>query len=94
MMIGHRDLEVLYYYGQCQILIHRALSRSQPFYDGNGLATIVCMLMYDGFGDKLGGVFYPKSIDNRLLDPIPTFAHSGGLAEAAARHALQQDVHM
>jgi len=29
------------------------------------------MRMYDGFDDKVGGVLYPKGIDNRLLGPIP-----------------------
>jgi hypothetical protein len=86
-------MEALYYYGQCQMLINRALSFSEPFYDENWLATIVCIRMCDAI-EQPDGVFHPKDTDNRFLDLAPTFANSGGLAGATAWCALRQDIHM
>lgn len=90
----HTDgVEAADYHGQCLELLIVALSmRDQP-YDDNLLATIVCMRIYEELDDSCDDMLHLQGV-RRLLDHMPTFAHTGGLAEAASWQALRQDIYV
>lgn len=84
-----------YYHGKCLELVIRALSKPESSFDDNLFATIVCLRVYEELDhtSKADDFLHLKGI-GRLLRAIPTFAHSGGLAEAASWQALRQDVYV
>lgn len=83
--------EASFYHGECLSLLIEALSDSETTYDDNLLSTVVLLRVYEELEQStdtylhLGGA-------GRLLSAIPTFAHSGGLAEAACWQSLRQDI--
>ncbi|GAB7322968.1 hypothetical protein MBLNU13_g05499t1 [Cladosporium sp. NU13] len=84
-----------YYHGKCLELVIRELSKPESYYDDNLFATMVCMRVYEelDYTSKADDFLHLKGV-GRLLRAIPTFAHSGGLAEAASWQALRQDVYV
>jgi len=84
-----------YYHGRCLELVIRELSKPESSYDDNLFATMVCMRIYEELDatSKADDFLHLKGV-GRLLRAIPTFAHSGGLAEAASWQALRQDVYV
>ena len=56
---------------------------------------MVCMRVYEELDDtsKADDFLHLRGV-GRLLRAIPTFAHSGGLAEAASWQALRQDLYV
>ena len=84
-----------YYHGRCLELVIRELSKPESSYDDNLFATMVCMRVYEELDDtsKADDFLHLQGV-GRLLRAIPTFAHSGGLAEAASWQALRQDVYV
>ena len=84
-----------YYHGKCLELVIQELSKPESFYDDNLFATMVCMRVYEELDhtSKADEFLHLKGV-GRLLRAIPTFAHSGGLAEAASWQALRQDVYV
>lgn len=91
LMTGGNAFETTHYYRRCVELVIRELSK--PTYDDNLCATIVCMCVYEELDDKVEA-FLQLVCAGRMLQVIPTFAHSGGLAEAASWQALRQDVYV
>jgi hypothetical protein len=84
-----------YYHGRCLELVIRELSKPESSYDDNLFATMVCMRVYEELdGNSKADDFLHLQGVGRLLRAIPTFAHSGGLAEAASWQALRQDVYV
>lgn len=95
-MLTKRDAnEGFYYHGRCLKLVIRELSKPESSYDDNLFATMVCMRVYEELVDtsKTDNFLHLQGV-GRLLRAIPTFAHSGGLAEAASWQALRQDVYV
>lgn len=84
-----------YYHGRCLELVIRELSNPESSYDDNLFATMVCMRVYEELDNtsQADDFLHLKGV-GRLLRAIPTFAHSGGLAEAASWQALRQDVYV
>jgi hypothetical protein len=87
--------EGTYYHGRCLELVICELSKPETSYDDNLFATMVCMRVYEELDDtsKTDKFLHLKGV-GRLLCAIPTFAHSGGLAEAASWQALRQDIYV
>ena len=86
--------EGLSYHGRCLKLVIRELSKPEASYDDNLVATMVCMRVYEELDTSKADNFLHLQGVGRLLRAIPTFAHSGGLAEAASWQALRQDVYV
>jgi len=84
-----------YYHGRCLELVIRELSKPESSYDDNLFATMVCMRVYEELDNtsEVDDFLHLQGV-GRLLRAIPTFAHSGGLAEAASWQALRQDVYV
>jgi hypothetical protein len=84
-----------YYHGRCLELVIHELSKPESSYDDNLFATMVCMRVYEelDYTSKADDFLHLQGV-GRLLRAIPTFAHSGGLAEAASWQALRQDVYV
>lgn len=93
LMAGYDELEASYYHGQCLELVINALSQPESTYDDNLFATIVCMRVYEELDEEVDDFLHLQGV-GRLLTAIPTFAYSGGLAEAASWQALRQDIYM
>lgn len=93
LMAGNDELEASYYHGQCLELVINALSQPESSYNDNLFATIVCLRVYEELYEEADDFLHLQGV-GRLLNAIPTFAHSGGLAEAASWQALRQDVYV
>lgn len=93
LMIGYDELESSYYHGRCLELVINALSQPESSYDDNLFASMICMRIYEEFDEGVDDFLHLQGV-GRLLNAIPTFAHSGGLAEAASWQALRQDIYM
>jgi hypothetical protein len=87
--------EGLSYHGRCLKLVIRELSKPESSYDDNLVATMVCMRVYEELDNtsKADKFVHLQGV-GRLLRAVPTFARSGGLAEAASWQALRQDVYV
>jgi hypothetical protein len=87
--------EGLSYHGRCLKLVIRELSKPESSYDDNLVATMVCMRVYEALDNtsKADKFLHLQGV-GRLLRAVPTFARSGGLAEAASWQALRQDVYV
>lgn len=92
LMTGCDDTEASFYHARCIDLVIDAMSKHESSYDDNLFATIVCMRIYEELDDTVDAFLHLQGV-GRLLDAIPNFAHSGGLAEAASWQALRQDVY-
>ena len=92
LITGCDELEGSYYHGQCIELVIDALLKPESSYDDNLFATIVCLRIYEELDDTVDAFVHLQGV-GRLLQAIPNFAHSGGLAEAASWQALRQDVY-
>jgi hypothetical protein len=90
---GGDTLEASFYHGRCLELVIGLLSNPATLYDDNLFATLVCMRMYEELDDRDDSFIHLQGI-GRLLHAIPTFAHSGGFAEAASWQALRQDIYV
>lgn len=93
LMSGHDELEASYYHGQCLELVINALSQPESSYDDSLFATIVCLRVYEELYEEADDFLHLQGM-GRLLNAIPNFAHSGGLAEAASWQALRQDIYV
>ena len=83
--------EASFYHGECLRLLIDALSDSEATYDDNLLATVVLLRVYEELEQSTDSYLHLAGT-GRLLAAIPTFAHSGGLAEAACWQSLRQDI--
>jgi hypothetical protein len=90
---GGDTVEASFYHGRCMELMTFLLSNPATFYDDNLVATLVCMRTYEELDEKADNFIHLQGI-GRLLHAVPTFAHSGGLAEAASWQALRQDIYV
>lgn len=93
LVAGYDELESSYYHGRCLELVINALSQPETSYDDNLFATIVCMRVYEELDEEVDDFLHLQGV-GRLLNAIPTFAYSGGLAEAASWQALRQDIYV
>lgn len=91
LMTSGDALEATFYHGRCLELV--ILELSKPTYDDTLFATMVCMRVYEELDDKVDAFLHLAGV-GRILRAIPTFAHSGGLAEAASWQALRQDIYV
>lgn len=85
--------EASFYHGQCLRLVIEQLSGPETLYDDNLLSTVVCLRVYEEIEYKDDNHLH-LSGTSRLLRAIPTFAHSGGLGEAACWQSLRQDIYI
>ncbi|KAM0719132.1 hypothetical protein Q7P37_005037 [Cladosporium fusiforme] len=92
LVAGYDELEASYYHGQCLELVINALSQPETSYDDNLFATIICMRVYEELDEEVDDFLHLQGV-GRLLNAIPTFAYSGGLAEAASWQALRQEIY-
>ena len=83
--------EASFYHGQSLRLVIEALSASETTYDDDLLASVVLLRMHEEVEQWTDKYLHLRGI-GRLLASIPTFAHSGGLAEAACWLSLRQDI--
>ena len=90
ILAKHTEHEASFYHGQCLRLVIEALSLEVPF-DEALLATVVLLRVHEELDTSTDGQLQLRAI-GRLLTAIPTFAHSGGLAEAACWQSLRQDI--
>lgn len=89
--LAHSQHEASFYHGECLRLLIEALSDEQGTHDDNLLASVVLMRVYEEINRSTDDYHHLRGL-GRLLDAIPTFAHSGGLAEAACWQSLRQDI--
>ena len=87
---AHPEHEASFYHGQCLRLTIDALSESET-YDDELVASVVLLRVYEEFEPSNNTYMHDYGI-SRLLAAIPTFAHSGGLAEAACWQYLRQSI--
>lgn len=85
--------EASFYHGQCLRLVIEQLAQPESIHDDNLLATVVCLRIYEEIEHKTDNHLHLAGI-SRLLRAIPTFAHSGGLGEAACWQSLRQDIYI
>lgn len=83
--------EASFYHGECLRVLIDALSDDEATYDDTLLASVVLMRVYEEIERSTDDYHHLRGI-GRLLDAIPTFAQSGGLAEAACWQSLRQDI--
>lgn len=88
---GQSQHEASFYHGECLRLLIDALSDDEATYDDNLLASVVLMRVYEEIERSTDDYHHLRGL-GRLLDAIPTFAQSGGLAEAACWQSLRQDI--
>ena len=89
--MGQQEHEASFYHGKCLGLVIEALSASETAYDDNLLSTVVLLRVYEEI-DQVTDEYLNLRGMGRLLSAIPTFAHSGGLAEAACWQSQRQDI--
>ncbi|KAF2159839.1 hypothetical protein M409DRAFT_70737 [Zasmidium cellare ATCC 36951] len=85
--------EASFYHGQCLRLVIEQLAQPGSIHDDNLLATVVCLRIYEEIEHKTDNHLHLAGT-SRLLRAIPTFAHSGGLGEAACWQSLRQDIYI
>ena len=68
-----------------------ALSEPQSSYDDNLFSAVILSRTYEELDPTTDQNMHLQGM-GRLLTAIPTFAHSGGLAEAACWQSLRQDI--
>lgn len=83
--------EASFYHGECLRLLIDALSDDEATYDDNLLASVVLMRVYEEIWRSNDDQHHLRGL-GKLLDAIPAFAQSGGLAEAACWQSLRQDI--
>ncbi|KAF2721433.1 hypothetical protein K431DRAFT_268484 [Polychaeton citri CBS 116435] len=93
-MLGHGEHEAEYYHGLCLRLVIEALSEPKETYDDNLLVTVATLSIYDQIDQPSGNCHHHLEGTGQLLSVTPSFAHSGGLAEAASWLCLRQDITM
>ena len=82
--------EASFYHGQCLQRVIEALSLDMS-YDEELLATVALLRVYEEV-EATTDTFLHHSGIRRLLAAMPTFANSGGLAEAACWLSLRQEI--
>lgn len=90
-LLNQRDDEASFYHGKCLGLVIDALSNSETLYDDNLLSTVTLLRVYEEIDETTDEYLHLRGM-GRLMTKIPTFAHSGGLAEAACWQSLRQDI--
>ncbi len=85
--------EAAFYHGQCLKYVINQLQGPEALYDDSLFATVVCLRMYEEI-DFTNDAAYHLAGTDRLMRAIPTFAISGGLAEAACWQSLRQDIYL
>ena len=88
---NHEEHKASFYHGRCLRLVIKALSAPEPTYDDNLLTAVVLLRTYEELEQSTDKYLHLHGM-GRLLASIPTFANSGGLAEAACWLSLRQDV--
>ena len=92
MISGGDDLEARRYHNRCLEHLIPALSAPEASYDDNLLATITLLKFYE----ELDSSADPKTHllgSQRLLNAVPRFCFSGGLAEAASWQLLRAAIY-
>lgn len=83
--------EAEFYHGLSLRLVIEALSASETTYDDDLLVAVVLLRVHEEIAQSTDRYLHLHGM-SRLLASIPTFAHSGGLAEAACWLSLRQDL--
>ncbi|KAK3709107.1 hypothetical protein LTR37_011086 [Vermiconidia calcicola] len=83
--------EASFYHGHCLRLVIDALSAAERSYDDTLLTAVVLLRSYEEIEQSTDRYLHLQGM-GRLVAAIPTFAHSGGLAEAACWLSLRQDI--
>ena len=91
ILLNQKEDEASFYHGQCLRLVIEALSASGATYDDNLLSSVVLLRVFEEIEPSTDHYLHLQGM-GRLLAAIPTFAHSGGLAEAACWQCLRQDI--
>lgn len=89
---GHESHETSFYHGRCLRLVIEALSAPRSTYDDNLFATVVLLRVYEESEHSTDTYTHISGI-TRMLEAIPEYAHSGGLAEATSWQALRQETY-
>lgn len=81
------------YHSKCLTLVIQTLSQPDLCNDDNLMVTMVCLRLYELYNSQPYSSLHLDGLAS-LLDAIPKFLQSGGLAEAAAWLALRHDLFM
>jgi hypothetical protein len=92
LLLGSDELEARKFHDRCLQHLIPALSRSADQYDENLLATVTLLKYYE----EIDLAAYPKThslVSHRLLNAVPKFSWSGGLAEASSWQLLRAAIY-